>query len=323
MKWLNEDVVKYYNHVILEMKYDFIIGDAPYFADGCFNLRDSCRDRDREHTPKVILIAHELPQHENGETNKPLLREWLREADVVYSMDQSTRDEIACQIREIEEGWVPQHKTYIPGYPTDLFKIERGESESKRETEIMMITPMKKDEMKGFNFSLAVNAVSGACGRFMRMTLTMLIKNKSDKEEWEKEYRRVLKVANPCLTFRCQSIDDVEELKFFMKKSDLFLFPLEASFSLFGEDVLAALASGVPVLVSSHSGVGSFHLEMNQKDSVIQQMDEKVWTERILQKINDRVKSQRNAKDLREDLLLDTTVASIHQDFAKMICGAL
>ena len=71
LQWLNENVAKYYNHVVLETKYDFIIGHAPYFVDGCFNLRSSCRG----HTPKVILFVHELPQHENGETHK-----WLWES---------------------------------------------------------------------------------------------------------------------------------------------------------------------------------------------------------------------------------------------------
>ena len=230
-------------------------------------------------------------------------------------MENSTRDEIERQIKEIEEGQVPQHKSFMPRYPIELFKIKR------RETEIMMITPMKKDEMKGFDFILAVNAVSGACAGCMPITLTMLTANMSDKEEWEKEYRNVLKVENEHLTFKCKPIEDEDKLKRQLKKSDLFLFPLQESSSLFGEEALSAIASGVPVLVSSHSGVGSYLLEMDEKDSVVQQMDEKLWTKRILQKINDRGTSQGKVKDLRERLLLDTTMASIHQNFVKMICG--
>ena len=311
LKWLNEDVVKYYDHVIFEMKYDFIIGHAPYFVDGCLNLRKSCKDRYRGHTPKVILIAHELPLHDR-EIDKPLLREWLCEADVVYSMEKATGDEIEDQMRDIEERQVPEHRTYIPGYPIELFKI-------RQETEIMMITPMKKKEMKGFNFSLAVNAVSIACMKSKRTTLTMLIENMSDKEEWEEEYDRVLRVENKRLNFKCEPIGGELESK--IKKSDLFLFPLEASSSLFSEEAMSVIASGVPVLVSSNSGVGSFLLGKNKNDSVVQQMDEKLWTDRILEKINDRGTSQGNANDLRENLLLDTTVESYHQDFAQMICG--
>ena len=62
VQWLNEDILNYYNHIVSELKYDFIIGHAPYFSYGCINLRDSCTEAG--HTPKVILFVHELPRNE-------------------------------------------------------------------------------------------------------------------------------------------------------------------------------------------------------------------------------------------------------------------
>ena len=38
--WLNEHAAVYYQHAVLDTKYDFIIGHSPKLADGCFNLRD-------------------------------------------------------------------------------------------------------------------------------------------------------------------------------------------------------------------------------------------------------------------------------------------
>ena len=320
LQWLNDYAVTYYQHVVSETNYDFIIGHTPYFTDGCLNLRDSRRDSG--HTPKAILIVHELMQLDTGETDEALLREWLCEAEVVFSMEKSIRDEITRQIPMIEVEKVPLHKEYIPGYPIEFFEINseerrKSESERERETEIMMITPMKKDEMKGFDFALAVNSVSNACMDSKKTTLTMLVQNKSDKEEWEKEYRRVLRAKNQRLTFKCELIADIEELKFYTRKSDLFLFPLQELSSLFGEEALAAIASGVPVLVSSHSGVGSFLLEMNEKGSVVDSMDERLWAERIIEKI----KNPYDINDLKERLLLDTRIAFIHQEFTTVICG--
>ena len=202
LQWLNEDVVKYYNHVVCKTNYDFIIGHVPHFIDGCLNLRDSSKERG--HTPKLILFVHELPQLENGETDEALLGKWLGEACVVFSMEKSTRDEITGQISNAQTGNVPLHKSYIPVCPIEFFEIqreERIESESKKETKIMTITPMEKDEMKGFDFTLAVNAVNSACTESSETTLTMLTANKSDKEEWENEYENVCRVKNSSLNF--------------------------------------------------------------------------------------------------------------------------
>ena len=119
LQWLNDYAVTYYQHIVSETKYDFIIGHTPYFTDGCLNLRDSSRDSG--HTPNAILIVHELPKLDTGETDEELLRDWLCEAEVVFSMEKSIRDEIASQIAMLEAEKVPLHKDYIPGYPIEFF----------------------------------------------------------------------------------------------------------------------------------------------------------------------------------------------------------
>ena len=169
---------------------------------------------------------------------------------------------------------------------------------------------------------MAVNAVASACWWFGQTTLTMLTENKSDKEEWEKQYKKALKNENQNLTFKCQPIENSKDLEYQIGKSHLFLFPLKVSSSLFGEEALSAIASGIPVLVSSHSGVGSFLREMKEIDSVVDEVDEPSWAKRIIQKINDPVTSQEKAAHLREGLLLDTRIASTNQEFTKLISGA-
>ena len=308
--WLNKDVLKY--------EFDFIIGHAPYFTDSCFNYRDSCKKHG--YSPQVILFAHDLP-HGNGKTAETQLRDLLRKSDVIFSMKKSIENEINRQIKQLKEEkdeHVPQHRTYIPGYPVEFFKMEeRRVSQNKSSTKIMMIAPMKKDEMKGFDFSLAVKAVARACGEFGKTSLTLLTENIDDKEEWKKQYKCVLKNPVPKLKFRCQPLENLQNLKHFMRKCDLFLFPLSESFSLFGEEALLAIACGVPVLVSRHSGVGSFLEEMNEKDSVVDELKKKSWAKRIYWKL----KNPTNPLDLRERLLLDTRIASTHQDFMKLISG--
>ena len=66
LQWLNEGAMKYYCH-LHEHNYDFIIGHAPYMANGCLNLKDLYRVKDQ--SPKIILIFHSPPQDENGDTD--------------------------------------------------------------------------------------------------------------------------------------------------------------------------------------------------------------------------------------------------------------
>ena len=321
VQWLNEVVMTYYHHLVSEAKYDFIIGHAPYFSNGCINLRDSCRGNGLN--PKVILFAHELPQNEDGETEEVILRECLSETDVVVSLTTAMREEIERQMKEIKKEDVPLPKNYIPGYPVELFHLGRkGARKSESEREIMMFTSVKNNETMGLNFTLAVNSLAITCQGPGRTTLTMLTENKSDQEEWEEEYSRVLKNANQHLTFKCQPIESAEGLRNHIRKSDLFLFPLQESSPLFCEEAFSIIASGVPVLVSSHSGVGSFLLEMDENDSVVDEVDEKSWAKRIIQKIKDPATSQEKAEHLRERLLLDTQIASTHLDLTKLISGA-
>ena len=102
----------------------------------------------------------------------------------------------------------------------------------------------------------------------------------------------------------------------------MFLFPLKVSSSLFGEEAFSAIASGVPVLVSCHSGVGSFLLEMKENDSVVDEVDEISWAKRIYEKMKNPDASEVKTARLRERLLLDTRIASTHQEFIKLISGA-
>ena len=321
-QWLNDYAVNYYHHVVSAVKYDFIIGHAPYFSDGCINLRNISRENG--HDPKVILFAHEFPQNENGETEEALFRKWLSEVDVVFSLTTAMRNEIERQMKEIKKGKgkVPLHESYIPGYPIELFHLDGGGKQFKSEREISMFTSMKNDETEGLDFSVAVNAVASACHGLGQTTLTMLTEDKADKEAWEKEYEKVLKNQNQHLIFKCETFENTKDLQNQIGKSDLFLFPLKVSSALFGQEALAAVASGVPVLVSPHSGVGSFLLEMNEKDSVVDEGDERSWANRISEKMRNPVRSHEKAKDLRDRLLLDTRIASTHRGLTKLICGA-
>ena len=83
-------------------------------------------------------------------TDKELLREWLSETNVVFSLTTAMRSEIERQMKEMKKEDLPLHKSYIPGYPVELFNLD-GEDIRKSQSvrEISMLTPMKSDENCG------------------------------------------------------------------------------------------------------------------------------------------------------------------------------
>ena len=136
LSWLDEYTATYYHH-LLDQPQDFIIGHAPYVANGCFNLKDLCKRT--EMPPKIILMFHGLPKKENGEIDDEMLEEWLTEADIVFSVGKAIESELASYIRGMDEEIRPVHKLYLPSYPIDLFMLPKNLEE--RRSRVLRILP--------------------------------------------------------------------------------------------------------------------------------------------------------------------------------------
>ena len=109
-----------------------------------------------------------------------------------------------------------------------------------------------------------------------------------------------------------------------MRKSNLFLFPLKSDSRLFGAEALAAIAAGVPVLVSRDSGLASLLDTMVEDESIVGKNKLKVnaelWKERIIQKLVNPEDSQQTAKRLREQLLVEVEHRSDSFGFHQRYC---
>ena len=123
LQWLDEDAVKYYRH-LQDDSYDFIIGHAPYTANGCLNLKEMYKVKNE--SPKVILMFHGLPKDENGDIDDDVLLDWLHETDIVLSLGKTIEDELLSYIEALEPKKRPIHKMYIPLYPLELFSVKPG-----------------------------------------------------------------------------------------------------------------------------------------------------------------------------------------------------
>ena len=332
LQWLDEYAGAYYRH-LADHHYDFIIGHAPYLANGCFNLKDLYKSR--EMPTKIILIFHGLPKKENGDIDDDMLEEWLTGADVVFSVGNSVESELVPYIAGLDEEIRPIHKIYIPSYPVELFHVvqePKGTKIQGTQNITMMSAEFKDIDITGLDFPLAVNATIGAAEHIrdfdgVRTNLTMLAAHEDDTEKWRDESVNILqmKKQQTGLSFKTEVPTDINKLQSYLKRSTLFLLPLKSDSPLFGTEALAAIAAGVPVLVSRYSGLASLLQKMAEDEPVVYGSKLKspleTWRERILERLLRPDESERAANRLREQLLLDTSIAETHLDFIDVIAS--
>ena len=333
LQWLDESTGAYYLH-LQDQHYDFIIGHAPYLAYGCFNLKEIYKWR--EQPPKIILMFHGLPKKENGDIDDEMLEEWLTEADVVFSVGKAVESELVPYVAGIDQANRPIHKLYIPSYPLELFYVvreEKGKNMEGTQNITMMSAEFKDLKITGLDFALAVNATIGAAEHIrdfdgVRTNLTMLAAHEDDTGQWKSASNKVLRrenVERTGLSYHVETPTDIAKLQSCLKRSTLFLLPLKSDSPLFGTEALSAIAAGVPVLVSRYSGIASLLRGMAEDEPVVYETKSQspvdLWKNRILERLLRPEESQRAANRLREQILLDTSIAETHLDFINIIAS--
>ena len=198
----------------------------------------------------------------------------------------------------------------------------------------MMSAELKDLDVTGLDFPLAVNATIVAAEHIrdfdgVRTNLTMLAAKEDDTGKWKSAGVKILQrqKQQTGLSFKTEVPTDINKLKLYLNRSNLFLLPLKPDSPLFGTEALSAIAAGVPVLVSRYSGVAHLLLGMAEDESVVYgtkfESPLDIWKDRILQKLLRPDQSQRTADRLREQLLLDTSIAQTHLDFINIVASKL
>ena len=335
IEWLDQSTAAYYLDLFMTDTFDFIIGHVPYLANGPFNFKDMYSHRDKK--PKIVLFVHGLPKTTAGDVDDDSLLEWLGDSDIVFSVGKAVQAEIFSYIASLPLEHQPTHKLYIPTFPLDLFKVRRAYVEGNKvqgTQNITMMTGDRKDlEISGLDFPLAVASVSKASKHILdfdsvKTNFELLTNNKEDKDEWKKEFSELIQkeeYKGRSLHFQADTPESLDKLKTHLRKSNLFILPLKPTSSIFGTEALSAVAAGVPILVSQDSGIASLLEAMVQTGSILQESSlearEKTWRDGIIQKIVKPHESKRAANTLREQLLLDTSIAQTHLDFIKTVTG--
>ena len=98
----------------------------------------------------------------------------------------------------------------------------------------------------------------------------VLATNVEERKIWEESFiaaRDEQQTKDKRMAFQFQTIIDIEKLKSLMKRTAVMLLPLKPDSTMFGIEALRAAYSGVPILVSSNSGIASL---MNSMEKVKQ-----------------------------------------------------
>ena len=332
-KWLDEDAVKFNSSSAQENSYEFIIGHAPCTAKRCLALKDFYKTKNE--SLKVILIFHAPPKDVHGDIDDEVLFSWLKEADFVFSIGKALENELLPYIAALEPEKRPVHKMYILSLPSDQFP-HQGDNvqESVKGTQHVCLSGDNANiDNADLDFHLAVTALAMASEHLrdfegVRINLTLLTANENEKARWKETFKEVLRkenLNNTGLSFQVETQHTTEQMELHLRKSNLFLLPMKQNLPLFGAEALAAIAAGVPVLISKYSGLGTLLEIMIEDEPIVGKnkstVDFQSWKERIIEKLVKPAQAQKSANRLRERLLTDQKIVETHLDFSSIIAG--
>ncbi len=274
-----------------------------------------------------------------GDIDEPVMLQWLENAHSVLSIGQSMYNRVTDYIDSLD-GLQPEHQIYLPGCPVEFLSITRKAREEpiKGPQHIIVFTGERKAlDVKGLNYDLAAGASSTAttriflnAGHQISMNFWTIATTQEEREEWENHFKAVLdkeSKSDKRLTFVYKTMQEQNEFKNILKRASLCVQPLMCESSMFGVESLMAAYAGVPVLVSSNSGLADLLRQIPVLDSTLDvkgvSQDMQCWEDKIFQKIMNAKESEKEANAIKKNLLLDTTIEESHNKFIATITGNL
>ncbi len=336
--WLNIHPVHW--HITEMQNIDVVIGHIPYIAHGPENLKELCKQQGI--VPQVGLVVHSFPQDDDGDIDDKLLIEWLKGADFILSVGKGIKMEIDGYLDCFEDIKKPGHELYLPGCSLDLLKLVRkSRAEPVKGPQIVtMITGEHKDlKVKGLDFKLAIGATAKATSKILEQSrnlnnqvsvnFTSVGASADEKDSWKQNFDEItddISKKDKRLKFTHKTMQDEEEFRNILKRSDLCILPLHKDAKLFGIEALMAAYVGVPLLVGRNAGIADLLYPIPADDSMIEArgafwQDVENWMSKITKKIMNVSESEEDAKTIKKYLLEETSIEASHQKFAGTVLG--
>ena len=339
LSWLNEQAALYYRHIVQDKIYDFIIGHIPYLTDGSLNLRDLSKDFHKGHSPKVILVAHALPLTDEGDVDEECVAEWLEEADLVFSVGDNMWMTVDAHLRS--QNINPEkHNLYLPGFPSEFLHVQQQEKRGPVRGQQNILVFAWQEESNELDLELAVISCTLASQNFLfsegsnlskqiRFNFEIIASSEEERTYWESNFNEIIKRHNlkgRIPAFKFYAPENIEKLLPHLRRATLLILPVKPDCSTFGTEALIAVAAGIPILVSSSSGIASYLQNKGFSEPIVWDNEGltknlNIWKERLIQKITNPEEAQTMAKELRRMLLLDTQIACTHLNFIREVFG--
>ena len=320
--WINQLSSSYYQSLLDENSYNYVIGHAPLLAFGAANLSRTWKG---PNSPKVVLMVHTLPKTENGNIDKQLLCNWVKGTDVVFSIGETE----SKKLKRFVYGKL--HHVYIPLYPIEC-DVGPGTHELQKVT---LVVGKKDTGYNGIHVKLAIAATARAVEQTSGTLKTQIVfvgDEPAVESDLKAHFDRMLEklsISQDLVKFCFSSSEWKSESQMTLKKcmveSTLFLLPLKKNYSVFGLETLTAALAGIPILVSENSGMAALLRDVGEDaHSVVRRRKDfdsnvRAWAEQISEKISKRSKAQDEATKLRESLLKSTYIGTTHLKFISTI----
>ncbi|XP_019624808.1 PREDICTED: uncharacterized protein LOC109470331 [Branchiostoma belcheri] len=312
LAWLTFDHHSRYPH--LPSKVRSIVGHFDITNKAAVNLKQ------RFPNAKVILFTHDIPEDTENykgaekamciEAKKKSILEDAKEADVVFSLGNKIFDYFQNEFRAIcDEEKPPHHVKFVPR-PSKIFEDARP---VYIEAETMVVLSI------GRVTSLTAESLSIVAERRNIKWRASVVNNEDDFKA-SKEILDHSKSTHLQVTlYRCDSQEDICQ---HMMQAHLVLMPSCAEpFGLIG---LEAIAAGVPVLVSSKSGLADFIKEhiKELRHSIVEMMEfSKEGAKHLAKSIEDILKNNKtefeDAARCKKKLLSTEYWKESHHQFIK------
>ncbi|XP_078664107.1 uncharacterized protein LOC144907176 [Branchiostoma floridae x Branchiostoma belcheri] len=325
LDWLTFDHSVKFPHLPQNIR--SIVGHADVTSRATVRIK-----KERYPDTRVILFTSDIPEDTEyykgdekamgiGKKEDSILED-AQEADVVFSLGNKVFDHFENQFRAIPASKRPQHVKFVPR-PSKIF--EDAEAEYK-DTETMVVLSIGRvkgvEKLKGYD--LAVESLSLVADKVKVKWRAMGV----DKDDTEtcKAIRTHCKSANLQITFLPYGTQ--KDICKEMMQAHLVLMPSRAEpFGLVG---LEAIAAGVPVLVSSNSGLADFiHEHVDELHHSVVDMNEneegatvKRWAESIERVLKHNKTEFETAARCKRKLLSTKYWSESHQQFIKACTDA-
>ncbi|XP_078575622.1 uncharacterized protein LOC144861535 [Branchiostoma floridae x Branchiostoma japonicum] len=320
LAWLTFDHVGRYPHIPSKVR--TIVGHFDLTSRAAIRIKE-----DLFPDAKVILFAHDIPEDTEyykgeeeakgiGKKEKSILED-AQEADVVFSLGNKIFDHFQTQFSAIDTDQRPAHFKFVPR-SSKIFEDAQTEYK-KSETMVVLSIGIVTGVEKVMGLDLAAGALSIVAEK-MNIKWRVCVVSKYDFQT-SKAIIDCSKSANLPLTLQhCDSQMDIHQ---HMMQAHLVLLPSRAEpFGLIG---LEAIAAGVPVLVSSRSGLADMiHEYVDDLHNSIVDMDEsedsanvKHWAKNIKRVLENNKAEFETAARCRRELLSTEYWKESHQQFIK------